>query len=168
MSNFNKNNWYWRLGDGRTWSTRAAAFVADAEARAWAEAQGMERIPASPADESGENSEQGLRDALRFYGLPLGELATTEDLQKQFVDAIQQRLDEFAQTRNYDNTDSMAKYIGCSVPKFATEAAYMRDAVAETWARAYEILDAVLSGARPMPTIEEVIAELPPLAWPEG
>ena len=35
-----------------------------------------------------------------------------------------------------------------------------------TWAKGYEILDDVLSGKRPMPTIEEVLAELPPLEWP--
>ena len=90
-----------------------------------------------------------------------------EAMKKAFTDAIQMHLDGFAQTRLYDGVDSMSKYVKCSVPKFAIEAEYMRDKVAETWAMAYAILDAVLSGQRPMPTIEEVISELPALEWPE-
>ena len=87
-------------------------------------------------------------------------------LQKQFTDVIQLHLDSFAQTRGYDGVDSMAKYVGCSVPKFAQEAGYMRDKVAETWATSYVVLADVLSGQRPMPTLEEVLSELPPLEWP--
>jgi len=49
----------------------------------------------------------------------------------------------------------------------AAEGQFMVEARDATWATGYEILNAVLSGQRPMPSIEEVIAELPPLAWPE-
>ena len=76
--NANLQDWYWQLADRRIWSTKTAAFVPEKAAQVWAEAQGMERLPASPVDESGEHSEQGLRDALVFYGLPLGELVSVE------------------------------------------------------------------------------------------
>ena len=90
-----------------------------------------------------------------------------EATKAQFTAAIQQYLDNFAKTRNYDGVDSMAKYLGCSVTRFAVEAAYMRDAVAETWITAYVIMDAVLAGQRPVPTEAELFAELPALQWPD-
>ena len=54
------------------------------------------------------------------------------------------------------------------MPKFRAEGRYAVEARDLTWAKGYEIMDAVLAGARPMPDLEEVIAELPALAWPEG
>ncbi|MDR2489019.1 MAG: hypothetical protein LBD42_05975 [Desulfovibrio sp.] len=85
-----------------------------------------------------------------------------------FTAAIQSRLDAFAQTRGYDGILSAATYATSTVPKFAAEGQYAVEARDATWAKGYEILDAVLSGQRPMPTIEEVMEELPPLAWPEA
>ena len=35
------------------------------------------------------------------------------------------------------------------------------------WAKGYEILDAVIAGERPIPTREELLAELPSFEWPE-
>ena len=90
-----------------------------------------------------------------------------EDLQKRFTEAIQSHLDAFARTRNYDGILSAATYATSTVPKFQAEGQYAvlaRDAV---WAKGYEILAQVAAGARPLPTLAEVIAELPGLAWPE-
>lgn len=84
-----------------------------------------------------------------------------------FTDSFQGYLDGFARTRNYDGIMSAATYATSTVPKFRAEGQYAVEARDVTWAKGYEILDAVLSGQRPMPTIEEVIAELPLLAWPE-
>jgi hypothetical protein len=84
-----------------------------------------------------------------------------------FTNAIQQRLDDFARTRNYDNIMSAATYATSTVPKFAAEGQYAVAARDATWAKGYEILGAVLAGERPMPTLDEVMAELPALAWPE-
>lgn len=93
---------------------------------------------------------------------------TPEEQQAAFTAAIQGHLDGFAQTRNYDGIMSAATYATSTVPKFQSEGQYAVEARDATWAKAYEILDAVLAGERPMPTIEDVIAELPPLAWPEN
>ena len=174
MSNFDQKNWYWQLNDGRIWSTVAADFVEDGELNAevlnWLSAQGLDKVPASPVDEAGEHSEQGLREALIFYGLPLGELLTPEErqaaTQEAFTDAIQARLDAFAQTRNYDGILSAATYATSTVPQFRAEGQYAVEARDATWAAGYAILGAVLAGERPMPTLEEVMAELPPLEWP--
>ena len=89
-----------------------------------------------------------------------------EEQQKAFTDAIEAHLNAFVRTRGYDDVNSMAKYNGCKVARFAREFEYVRDAVAETWDMGYAILNAVMDGERPMPTIEEVLAELPTLEWP--
>lgn len=88
-------------------------------------------------------------------------------MQAEFTDAIQQRLDAFAQERGYDNIMSACSYFGSANPRFKAEAdraIALRDA---TWAKCYEILDDVLAGKRPIPTEEELFAELPKLEWEE-
>jgi len=92
---------------------------------------------------------------------------TMEELQNMFTGAIQEHLDAFAQTRNYDGILSVTTYATSSVPKFRAEGQYAVEARDATWAKGYEILAEVMSGQRPMPSLEEVLDELPPLAWPE-
>ena len=99
------------------------------------------------------------------------ESPTLEDVIADYEARIQQRLDDFARTLTYDDVNSMAKYIGCSVSEFDIEARYMRDATAETWKRAYELLSAILPTVRAdgaIPAWEEIEAQLPVLTWPEG
>lgn len=90
-----------------------------------------------------------------------------EQLVAELSSQIQARLDNFAATRKYDSIMSACTYVTSSVPKFKAEADYcvaVRDA---TWATAYTILGQVLGGQRPRPaSIEDFVAELPPLAWP--
>lgn len=86
-------------------------------------------------------------------------------MQAEFTDAVQRRLDEFAQTRGYDGIMSACTYATSTVERFRREgerAVMLRDA---TWAACYAILADVLAGERPVPTLEEVLAELPPLTW---
>ena len=78
--NFFPEAWMWRLSDGRCWSTAKAGFVDEAEALAWAAGKGLATVPPSPVDTQGERSLEGLRQALAFYGLPLGELLGLEEV----------------------------------------------------------------------------------------
>ena len=88
--------------------------------------------------------------------------------QKAFTDAIQKRLDDFAQTKNYDGILSAATYATSTNAVFRAEGQYAVEARDATWAAGYAIMGAVLSGQRPIPTLEDVFAELPALAWPEA
>lgn len=81
--------------------------------------------------------------------------------------AIQNKLDSFARTRNYDGILSAATYATSSVLKFKAEGQYAVGARDATWAKCYEILAEVEGGTRPMPTLEELMAELPALVWPQ-
>ena len=93
---------------------------------------------------------------------------TPEEQLEALTLAIQAHLDAFARTRNYDGIMSAATYATSTVEKFRAEGQYAVEARDLTWAKGYEIMGAVMSGARPMPTLDEVIAELPALAWPGG
>lgn len=91
-----------------------------------------------------------------------------EEIQAEIVVAVVRRLNDFAQTRNYDDIKSACDYAGCSVAKFSVEGQYCKDKRAETWAKLYEILAEVQAGTRPMPTsFADVESELPALAWPQ-
>lgn len=91
---------------------------------------------------------------------------TPEQIVAEFTAAIQQRLDDFAKTRGYDSILSACTYATSTVPKFAAEGQHCVDARDATWRTCYAILEAVQTGARPMPTLADIEAELPALEWP--
>ena len=80
--------------------------------------------------------------------------------------AIQNLIDSHAQSRRYDNGNSLATYVSSTIPQWAAEATAFvawRDAV---WAYAYAELDKVLAGEREQPSVEDFIGELPQIVWP--
>lgn len=97
---------------------------------------------------------------------PEPEPPTQEEQRAAFTDAIQRRLDSFARTRGYDNIISAASYATSTNATYRLEGQYCVRARDDTWAAAYAILADVMAGVRTMPSIEEVMDELPPLAWP--
>lgn len=91
---------------------------------------------------------------------------TIEQIVAQYTAAVQKHLDDFARTRGYDGILSAATYATSQVQKFKDEGQYAVEARDATWAKCYEILAAVEAGSRPMPTLDELLAELPVLTWP--
>lgn len=93
---------------------------------------------------------------------------TQQEIADQFVAAIQERLDNFARTRNYDGILSACTYATSTVAKFKSEGqacVNLRDA---TWAAAYELLGKVQAGQRQMPSsLADIEADLPALEWPQ-
>jgi len=95
-------------------------------------------------------------------------LERAQALKETMVQAIQDHLDAFARTRDYDDIKSACGYAGCSVPKYDIEGTYARDKRAETWFVGLQILADVQGGLRPMPTsFDQIKPELPQLVWPE-
>lgn len=92
---------------------------------------------------------------------------TLEQMEAQITAAIQQRLDDFARTRNYDGILSACTYATSAVAKFKVEGqscVTLRDA---TWAAAYAIMVDVQAGKRPMPSsLADIEADLPAAVWP--
>ena len=91
---------------------------------------------------------------------------TPEQIIAQYTGSVQQYLDNFARTRNYDNIMSAATYAASTGPKFKVEGQYAVEARDATWAKCYVVLAEVEAGTRPMPTLDELLAELPVLKWP--
>lgn len=125
-----------------------------------------------------KNNVHFLEDAIFSYLLPDGcvEITDTEakalvmptdddELIAQYTIAIQQRLDNFARTRNYDSILSATTYATSSIPKFKAEGKCAVELRGATWAKCYEILEDVESGARTMPALDELLSELPALSW---
>ena len=88
------------------------------------------------------------------------------ELLSMFKAAIQKYLDEFAATREYDNILSAASYAIGTDDAFRLEGQYATKMRDEVWKKGNQILADVLGGKRPMPTVEEVVSELPVLDWP--
>lgn len=87
------------------------------------------------------------------------------ELMASFQAATQTHVDAAAVAKLYNDGNALASYVNSSVPQWALEAqAFVawRDAV---WAHAYAELDKVQTGQRPVPTIEEFLAELPVISW---
>lgn len=99
---------------------------------------------------------------------------TSEELQQEalnvqeaVVQATQQRLDNFARTRNYDGILSLCTYATSTVPKFQSEGQYGVEARDATYATLYNLLSEIQAGTRPMPSgFADIEADLPSLEWP--
>ena len=127
--------------------------------------------------ECGDKVEQGWSyTGATFLPPPAPPEPTPEELVAatiaDYETRVQQRLDAFARTKTYENMLSACTYATSTVPAFQIEGQYcveMRDA---TWIAAQTFLNnalaAVMAGERDIPAWEEVEAELPSLAWPEG
>ena len=90
---------------------------------------------------------------------------TAEEIQKMLTDGVQAYMDKKAQERGYDNIHTACSYANSTDEIFKAEGTAClawRDSV---WRKCYNILDEVKQGKRAIPTLEEVIAELPILMW---
>lgn len=106
-----------------------------------------------------------LWDGSVFTTPPIKQKDPSE-IQSGIVQAVQLRLDTFAQSRNYDSILSASTYATSAVPKFAQEGQAAVNARDATWATLYTILGEVQSGTRPTPTgFNDIEAELPELNW---
>lgn len=108
----------------------------------------------------------------RVVALTLAEVAINianagAKLQATVVQQVQDRLDQFAKTRNYDSIMSACTYVTSSVPRFATDGAYCVSVRDQTWATLYSFLAEVQAGTKPMPSsYADVEPILPKLVWP--
>lgn len=95
------------------------------------------------------------------------EAEAADALKGLIIQLTQKRLDEFANTRNYDGILSLCTYATSLNAKFKAEGQYGVEARDATWAKLYDMLAEVEAGARPKPSgYADVEPELPVLAWP--
>ena len=85
---------------------------------------------------------------------------TPEQEMKKISISIQNHLDTKAQSLRYDNINAIGKYVGY-VNDFQAEAEALGAWASSCWKVAGQIEADVQSGVRVMPTVDEVLAELP-------
>lgn len=97
-------------------------------------------------------------------------IITLPDTQEQIIAtlsiAVQAYLDITAKSRNYDGILSLCTYATSLDPIFNAEGqagVIWRDAC---WRKSYEIMTAVQANIIAIPTVEELLAELPIIIWP--
>ena len=92
---------------------------------------------------------------------------TMTNVKKQIKEATQNRLDDFAATREYRSIGSAAGYAGSHVSRFNTDGVYCKRVESDTWRVLYSILDKVEEGTREIPNgYDQIESELPALEWP--
>lgn len=79
---------------------------------------------------------------------------------------VNQHLDNVVAQKSYKNVETATTWEGDSVPQWDAEGATVKAWRSNVWQVAIAIQQAVLSGQRPIPTPEELIAELPTIVWP--
>ena len=100
---------------------------------------------------------------LQYNGKSDEKVPTTE---QDFSNALQSYIDAVAADIGYGNGIALAIHTTSTVPAWAAEAVTFiawRDAV---WMYAYNELAKVQGGQRPVPTIGQMISELPTINWP--
>ena len=83
--------------------------------------------------------------------------------------AIDQHIDSVAAAKGYGR-DGMTPSAACLgyaayANEYQSEAVAFGEWIASLWPVVYQIMDAVETGARDIPTAEELIAELPEMVW---
>ena len=94
------------------------------------------------------------------YASLQGEI--TSNMGKDMANAIQELLDNTAQAYRYDDIKSVRSYTGFTGP-FQEECTILAQWASACWVHAGVVESDVLQGIRAMPTIDEVLAELPQL-----
>ena len=106
-----------------------------------------------------------FNDAAYEIDNPPPYVPTQDEIIQSFKDAIQATLDEAARANGYDDIVSACSYAGYQ-NVFQAEAIAFGQWRANVWAYGYAELDKVMAGTRPVPTVAEILAELPALVLP--
>ncbi len=92
-------------------------------------------------------------------------IPTEAEIQAQLTAAVQAYMDSTAQTRGYDNIHTACSYSNSTDHIFAAEGQACLQWRDKVWRKCYTLLDEVKAGTRGIPTVEELVAELPVLEW---
>jgi len=116
-------------------------------------------IAVEPTD---PNTGIGWTYANGVFSEPVPPVKTLEQTAKEFEVGVQAHLNATAKAAGYDNIYTACTYADePAVAKFQTEGAALRAWRSNVWAYCYTALTAVQAKTRTVPTLAELIAELP-------
>lgn len=119
---------------------------------------------AEPPENSIEVSSAPIDARQPWTGSGWGAVPVTAD---DFKAAIQAHMDAAARGVGYDDIKTAVTYADePNVAKFQAEGRAFRAWRSQCWAYGYQEMDKVLAAQRPMPTVAEMIGELPTLVLP--
>ncbi len=116
-------------------------------------------------------ADSGLVQSMLASALPEGTevlpyMPSQAELIAEYTEALTRHLDKIAQSRRYDNRITFMARAGFAGP-FQAEATAFAIWADTCNALGYQILDEVLSGQRPMPTVQGFLDLLPSMEWPQ-
>jgi hypothetical protein len=84
-----------------------------------------------------------------------------------YANAVEALFQKTANSWGYDSLEKAATYADePAVPQFQNEGQALRAWRSLSWAKCYQILSDVSQGLRPVPTIDQLTSELPPIVRP--
>lgn len=93
-------------------------------------------------------------------------IPTEKEIQEKLERGIEAWMNTVVAERDYDSIDTcIARYTDSPNPKYAQEAKAVKNWNTAVWDKCWDILAEVKEGKREIPTLEEVIEELPKLDW---
>lgn len=120
---------------------------------------GTRHIPVAPGNAD--------YDAIVAAGASIEPYSPPPPALSDYTAAIEDKVNAVAKAKGYASGVRLVSYLASTNPQWAAEAQTFiawRDTV---WAYAYTALEQVQSGARPVPAIGDLVAELPEITWPE-
>ena len=87
---------------------------------------------------------------------------------KSYESAVDELLKNTANARGYDSAYTCLSYMNSTNPTWKAEAEVFNRWRDSVWLKCHEILNAVNAGTRPVPSIEELVSELPQIDWSEN
>lgn len=94
---------------------------------------------------------------------------TEAELQEYFENGVEEWMNTVVAERHYDSIDTcIGRYLYSPNEKYRREATAVMEWNTLVWDKCWDILAEVKQGKRPVPTLEEVIEELPKLNWGEA
>jgi len=115
-----------------------------------------------------------LEELFSEIGLGEGSGVMIQDVSESMLNAViilvkdkvQKKLDEFAQTRGYDDMKSVCTYVNSSIPTYQAEAERAIELRDSTWSALYNYLGSIVAGTIPLPSnCDDIEAVLPALTW---
>ena len=102
----------------------------------------------------------------QVVAVPEPEPPTAQDIINKYDTAIENWLDSTVQQRNYKNVESCISYEGDNNPKYAREAEAVKAWRSAVYTQAEVLIAQYIGGdISTVPSIEQIIAELPQLNW---